>query len=112
MANITVTRTAKNSSSVQTLTAVNSSDTIVAPVSKDELIVNNGGGGSINVTFAALVACDQGTLHDVVIAVAAGVRRNIPMPVPLDRYLDASKNLPVAYSGTTTVTAGAFGTTL
>lgn len=108
MANITPTAIAKNASTLETLVAANTSESIQAPTPNDILVVNNGGGGSINVTFLALVACDQGTLHDVVVAVAAAARRVIPMPTPLNRYLDASGNLPLAYSGVTTVTAGIF----
>jgi hypothetical protein len=109
MADIAVARAAKNASVVQTLTQVNASDTILAPKSGDELVVNNGGGSPINVTLTALQACDQETLHDVVIAVTNGTTRKIPMPVPLSRYLNTAGNLPVTYSATTSVSAGAFG---
>jgi len=110
MADITPTVIAKNSSALLSLVAVNSSDSIVGATKDDVLEIKTGRGGSINVTFVAQIACDQGTLHDVVTAVAAGARRAIPMPIPIDRYLDVNKKVVVNYSGTTTVTAQAYRT--
>lgn len=108
MADVTPTAIAKNTSAVQTLVAVNSADAIVGATQNDVLIVANGAGAPINVTFTKQIPNDEGGLSDLVIAVANGVTRIFPMPIPLDRYKDVNGKVIVNYSSTTTITAGVF----
>lgn len=70
------------------------------------LKVINGGVGSINVTIAAQVACDQGSTHNIVNAVANGVTE-IMGPF-LERYRDTNGYVQITYSGVTSVTIYAF----
>lgn len=67
------------------------------------LHVKNGGGGSINVTIDANVACNIGTEHDLVVAVPNGQERMIG-PFPTNRFLDT---VNITYSGVTSVTIAA-----
>jgi len=65
--------------------------------------VKNGGGGSINVTVDSQVACSQGSDHDAVVAVGAGVESMIG-PFPKARWNDSSDNVQITYSGVSSVT--------
>lgn len=74
-------------------------------------VINNGGGGSINVTFAAQQTAipAQGInppiiLANNVVAVAAGAQKIIG-PIPA-AFNDGNGNVQVTYSGVTTVTVG------
>lgn len=72
---------------------------------KTLLHVKNGGGGSINVTANASIACNQGHDHDAVVAVPAGGERIIG-PFPLNQF---GPTVSLTYSGVTSVTAAAVG---
>jgi hypothetical protein len=70
------------------------------------LHVKNGSGGSINVTIASQKTCDQGSTHNLVVAVpAAGERLIGPFS---DRFADSNGLVQVTYSGVTSLTVGAF----
>jgi len=71
--------------------------------SRTFLVVNNGSGSSINVTVTSPTACSQGGLHDLVVAVAAGVQKAIG-PFPEARF---GATVLVAYSLATTITVAA-----
>lgn len=73
---------------------------------KTYIHVKAGAGGALNVTIPA-VACDQGTVHNTVVAVA-NTSEKIIGPFPTNRYGDASNVVSVAYSQVTNVTIGAF----
>ena len=49
---------------------------------KEVAVVDNASGGAVTVTRLARRACDQGTLHDNVISVAAGAREFLPPVSP------------------------------
>lgn len=66
-------------------------------------VVNNGSGSSVNVTFTATGACSHGVLHDLVVAVGAGVRKSIG-PFSRSRFGEV---IAVAYSLATSVTVAA-----
>lgn len=68
--------------------------------------VTNGGVGSINVTVNSQRTCDQGSDHDIVVAVGAGVTKDIG---PFDPYRFGGMLL-VTYSGVTSVSVGAYST--
>lgn len=73
------------------------------PYSKRRALrVKNASGGSINVTIVAQRACEQGVLHDKVVAVGAGVEKNIG-PIT-DHFKDDGGVVHVTYSAVTTVT--------
>lgn len=74
---------------------------------RERFRVRNGSGSSINVTFTATGAagCPAGTLHDLVVAVAAGVEK-VFGPFDTARFNDASNQVSVGYSAVTTVTVG------
>lgn len=67
------------------------------------LHVKNGGGAPINVTIDSKVACNQGTDHDVVVAVPAAGDRVIG-PFSQDRF---GTDVNITYSGVVTVTVAA-----
>jgi hypothetical protein len=97
------------------LTAASSSDTVADDgTNRTWIEVVNGGGGSINVTVPAqqtsVVVPGVGSLAvaDIVVAVANGTRRFIG---PWTRaYINSAGNVTVNFSGTTSVTVGAFKT--
>jgi hypothetical protein len=76
------------------------------------LHVKNGGGGSINVTIAAVNTSKEVpgygdlTVSNMVVAVGAGAEAMIgPFP---RAYINSSGNVAITYSGVTSVTIGAF----
>ncbi len=84
-------------------------DNIVAYSGKEFLVVANGSGGSINVTINSQEVCNQGSDHDLVIAVAAGATRIIKPPAPASRWIDtADGKAKITYSGVTSLTVGVF----
>lgn len=116
MATKTVTSLAAASVLATTMSAANASDSLAAVGNKQDVfyMVNNGGGGSINVTVKLRTGLTtklvSGTgvqpLADWVIAVAAGARRLIgPFP---DDYIQADNSVTVEHSGTTSVTGDAY----
>lgn len=95
----------KNDSAVETLGNAAASDTIPTCTGKEYLIVNNGAGAPINVTISSHENCDQGSDHDLVIAVANGVRRILGPFLPASRFKNPSTGkIDVAWSSTTTIT--------
>ena len=72
--------------------------------------VRNGGVGSINVTIDVPGTCNFGAAanaaHDTVIAVAAGAEKIIF--VGDEKFRQDDGTVAISYSGTTTVTVGAF----
>ena len=73
---------------------------------KTVLEVTNGSGGSINVTIDSLVACNQGSDHDIVVAVANGVTKRIG-PFDPSRFNNSAGLTSVSYSAVTSVTVAA-----
>jgi hypothetical protein len=87
--------------------AVNASDQF-PNTGKEILHVKNDSGGSIYVTITSQKACDQGSTHNLVVAVPAGEERKIgPFPVERFNHADTGR-VTVAYSAQTSVTAGVF----
>ena len=83
--------------------AAAAADTAV-PSENVDLYVNNASGASINVTVVAKSPCNQGVLHDLVVAVPAGAIRLIG-PLSPGRFADPVTGLAsVNYSATATVT--------
>ena len=74
---------------------------------RERFRVRNGSGSSINVPFTAVRAagCPAGTLHDLVVAGAAGAEK-VFGPFDTTRFNDTSDQVSVAYSSATTVTVG------
>lgn len=77
---------------------------------KESLVIINGGGAPITVTRTARKACDQGTLHDNVVSVAAGATEYLPPVSPLI-FNDDDGFVGVTVSSTTSVTFGVLSTT-
>ena len=76
---------------------------------KEWFEVNNGGGGSITVTFATPATVEGVAIDNPAIAVGAGVRKKIG-PFAPGLFNDSNGKVQVTYSGVTTVTVGAFKT--
>lgn len=79
---------------------------------REFLRVANGGGGSINVTLAAQGGACQpygvtNVAHDIVVAVGAGVTKDIG-PIDPRGYNDSNGRAQITYSGVTAVTVGVF----
>jgi hypothetical protein len=66
----------------------------------------NGSGSPITVTIDSLVACNQGSDHNIAVAVAAGATTDIG-PFPQDRFNSSAGVASVTYSGVTTLTVAA-----
>lgn len=84
-------------------------DALINPRGNGLLVVNNGGGGSINVTIAAQTTARSGdgffpaqTLGNNVVAVPAGAQRVIG-PIPA-AFNDVNGKAQITYSGVTSVT--------
>lgn len=112
MATLTV-QTITDSGIVPTLAAVNASDEFEDDgTSRTFIEVANASGGSINVTIPKVQASvnvpgvGSLTLSDIVVAVANGATKLIgPFTTA---YRNSSGKVTVNYSGTSSVTAGAF----
>lgn len=116
MASKTVTSLAAASVLATTMSAAAASDSLQAVGNKQDVfyMVNNAGGGSINVTVKLRTGLSsklvRGTglvaLADIVVAVAAGARRLIG-PFTED-YIQADNSVTIEHSGTTSVTGDAY----
>lgn len=91
-----------------TLTAANvDGHTITNTADNMWIEVDNGSGGSINVTIAITTTVDGLAVSNRVVAVGAGVRKKIG-PFPRAHY---GTTVTVTFSAVTTVTCGAFSLT-
>lgn len=91
-----------------TLAAASAGGDKVQPGDNVWIRVDNGGGGSINVTVDSVVPSNYGTDVNLVVAVPAGESRLIG-PLPAGRFQSPTDGLAaITYSGVTTVTVGAF----
>jgi hypothetical protein len=92
---------------VATLTAAAGGGDKFNNTGRERFRVRNGSGASINVTFTAVRAagCPAETLHDLVVAVAAGAEK-VFGPFNTTRFNDANDQVSVGYSSATTVTVG------
>lgn len=68
-------------------------------------VVRNAGGSSITVTLAGVVACSQGSTHNVVVTCPNG--QDTDIVVPGQCVNPATGNVGVTYSAVTSVTVGA-----
>lgn len=109
MANLTVQMPSLAGTGPLTAAAATSGgDALPAYDGKTYIRVINGGGSPINVTIPAQVACNQGVLHDAVVAVPNGSDREIgPFP---SQYVDVNGAVQIHYSAVTTVTVSAHRT--
>lgn len=89
---------------VQSLVAAAGGGDTLSAGERTFLVVNNGSGGSINVTVASPTTCSQGSTHPLVVAVGAGAVKYIG-PLPENRFGDP---VSVTYSAVTSVTVGVF----
>lgn len=112
MAAITVTKPTVAGTTLTTASASAGGDTVANLRGRTVLVVDNGGGSSINVTLTAQQTSrpkdgtfPAQTVADQVIAVAAGARKYIG-PIPA-AFVNASGNVAIAYSGVSSVTVGA-----
>lgn len=70
----------------------------------ETLHVRNGGAGSINVTLAAQNACNHGSLHNLVVAVANTVNTEAQIKrLDPQRYNDGNRKVQITYSAVTSV---------
>lgn len=89
------------------LTAADTNGNTFTNSGRTMLVVNNGSAGSINVTITSQETCNQGSTHDVTVAVGAGVEKLIG-PFPIKRFNnETTGKVSVAFSAVTTVTVGA-----
>ncbi len=87
-------------------TAAGGGDTF-AGTGQESVHIINGSGGSINVTFVAQNACSHGTVHDRVVAVAAGAQK-VVTGLSKGQFNDASGNVNITYSGVTSLTVAVY----
>lgn len=102
MATLTVTAVARAGIDLAGVAAAVGGDQFLN-TGKEVLIVANGSGVSINVTFATPATVDGLAVADRTVAVAAGVTKAIG---PFQRYAynDTSNYVQITYSAVTTVT--------
>jgi hypothetical protein len=72
---------------------------------REHLIITNGSGAPITVTFVVPKTIDGLTVSNKTMSVAAGATRVVG-PFPVDTYSDANGNVSLTYSGVTTLTIG------
>jgi hypothetical protein len=104
MATITPVASTSTGATVSYVSAAVGGDSVTVGSNNVALRVRNGSGGSINVTLTGAQRCNQGSLHDLVVAVAAGAEKAILIP---DRCVDDNGACAVTYSAVTTVTVAA-----
>lgn len=86
-----------------TLAAADATGNNFPNTGREVFVVNNGSGGSINVTVDSKTPCNQGADHDLVVAVGAGVQKMIG-PFDPARY---GSQVDITYSAVTSVTVAA-----
>lgn len=106
MAVLTVQEIDRSTGIVPAYAAVAASDSF-ANDGRTYLHVKNGSAGSLTVTITLAQTVDGQTPAAKTFTVAAGVERVIG-PFPPTVYNDANGRVVVAYSATTTITAGTF----
>lgn len=74
---------------------------------KTFFLVENGGGSSITVTFAAQAECNYGQTHNLAPTVEAG-KTEIFGPFDVKRFNNANDRVGVSYSGVTSVNVAPF----
>lgn len=104
----TITPTASSGNTALTYQAASAGgDTVATGTSqRTVLMVRNASGASINVTLTAVNACDQGFLHNVIVACAVG---DTEIFIPPNCETSAG-NCAVTYSATTSITVAAVNT--
>lgn len=105
MANLATQRLGLTGTTVTFVAASAGGDTLT-PAGGTFLHVKNGGVASINVTVDSVRPCDQGSDHDLVVAVAAGAEKLIPVQ-DAARFANTSGLATVTYSAVTSVTVAA-----
>lgn len=106
MATLAVTNTSASGTVEPTPVAAAGGGDQVAWTNDLRLKVVNGSVGSITVTVTAQVACDQGSIHSIANAVAAGATEL--MGPFTSRYVDANGYIQLSYSGVTSLTIAPF----
>lgn len=74
---------------------------------KTMIHVITGTSGTLNVTIASQVTCDQGSTHNTIVNVASTSAKMIG-PFPTNRFNDANGYVQLIYSQVTNVTIAAF----
>jgi hypothetical protein len=73
----------------------------------ERVIIKNGSGAPITVTFDSPTTCSFGTTanaaHDLAVSVAAGAETMVG-PLSTDKFNDANGNVQITYSGVTSLT--------
>lgn len=102
MAHLT-TQTVDRTGEVVTFASATGGGDTFDPGEKVILRVHNGDSGSHTVTVASQVPCNQGSTHNVAVAVAASATKDIG-PFPASRFADAGGVGHISYDGVTSVT--------
>lgn len=78
------------------------------PVGSNRFLhVKNGGAAEITVTLKSQKACNQGTVHDILVSLPAGEDRLIGFERDPDRFANSSGRAEFTYSNVTSVTVAA-----
>lgn len=102
MATIPVTTISKTGTVVTGVAAAAGGDAF-ANTGNETWHCKNGGGAPINLTFTGQTPCDQGVLHNLVIAIAAGAETAVKGLNP-QRFNDGNRLAQATYSAVTSVT--------
>lgn len=92
---------------VLTLADANTDGSLCLNDGRTYLVVDNAGAVPTTVTVKAIGTCSQGTLHDAVVAVAAGAVKHIG-PFPIKFFNNDSGLMDIAYSVAADVTVAAY----
>lgn len=114
MANVVITpQSISTTGLIPAFTAVSSSTDSFYMVNDERtyLEIVNGGATPITVTFTAVGACDQGTLHDLTVTVANATTKKVGY-FPRYRFNQNSGsyigNVKITFSASDSITYGAF----
>lgn len=103
MALLAVTDVARTGIDAATAVAAAGGGDSFVNTGKEFLLIKNGSGGSITVTFVTQIQVDGQAVGDLAVAIAAGVTKLIG-PFPKGYYNDGTDEVQVTYSGVTSLT--------
>lgn len=106
MATLTV-QTAAIAGTALTLSAAAGGGDQFANSGNERVLIKNGSGSPITVTFDSPATCNFGAAaaaaHDIAVVVAAGAE-TLAGPFAVDRFNDGNGNVQISYSGVTSLT--------
>jgi hypothetical protein len=108
----TITPIAASSNTALSYQSATASDSLIATAQRVTLMVVNGSGSTVTLTFAGSIPCSYGSTHNVTQTVAAGA--TVPIQIvgagaspAMTGTVSATGTVTITYSSTTSVTVAA-----